>query len=370
MSKHYSKMPSVAFVTYNYYPGMGSTDSYEYTQALAKNGWEVQVIAASNKSAREINHKKGVKVTSIPVNTIKRISINNPKFSIKAREALKRSKADLIHVFSYAGCSILRLNQASKISKWIYDLRSGSIQNKITNIVGKKIIDFESSLYDATFYIDEAFIPKNKPKYILPLGVNTSRFKPIKIKPISAAKNIIYVGSLSKTREIENLVRAFKGVNRSCREAQLFLVGSGDGEAIIKKTIKKLGLENSVTLTGFIPYARIPEILSMADIAISYIPKKPQYEYQPPIKTLEYLSSSLAVIATDTYGNRVYVKGGENGLLVGDDIQELSDSIIKLLTDNDLREKIISNARKSIIQYDYQNIVKDFLIPNYIKILD
>jgi glycosyltransferase involved in cell wall biosynthesis len=105
--------------------------------------------------------------------------------------------------------------------------------------------------------------------------------------------------------------------------------------------------------------------LNAADIGISYVPKTPQYDPQPPLKTVEFLACGLPTIATDTVGNRVFIRNEYNGLLIDDTVESLSNAIVKLVTDTSLRTKFASVSRQSVRKYDWQNIVEKKLIPIY-----
>ncbi len=64
------------------------------------------------------------------------------------------------------------------------------------------------------------------------------------------------------------------------------------------------------------------------------------------------------MIATDIRSNRKIVKDGYNGLLVkSEDPHDLADAIQKLYENPGLREKLASNARESVREYDWNCIL-------------
>ena len=113
----------------------------------------------------------------------------------------------------------------------------------------------------------------------------------------------------------------------------------------------------------------VPEYLGIADIGISYIPINEFFDRQPALKTLEYLAGGLPVIATNTAGNRLFIKHGYNGLLTGDDEDGLAQAIESLAADRKLREELACNSRGSVKDFDWTQIVKGQLLPVYETVL-
>jgi glycosyltransferase involved in cell wall biosynthesis len=124
-----------------------------------------------------------------------------------------------------------------------------------------------------------------------------------------------------------------------------------------------------VFFLGYVNYAEVPKFLSVADIAISYVPIIPAFDAQPPVKTVEYLACSLPVIATSTRGNKRFIVHEWNGLLTKDDPTSLSEAIIRLSEDAHLRETLSRRARSSVKNHDWKTIVHRRILPAYQKIL-
>jgi glycosyltransferase involved in cell wall biosynthesis len=101
------------------------------------------------------------------------------------------------------------------------------------------------------------------------------------------------------------------------------------------------------------------------DIGAAFIPDKPQYRNQPPLKTVEYLATGLPVAATDTPGNRRFVTHDENAEVAAPNVDAYADSLVELATDEEYRNRLSERARESVLEYDYERIVTDRLIPLY-----
>jgi len=102
--------------------------------------------------------------------------------------------------------------------------------------------------------------------------------------------DFVYVGSISKSRGIDKLLRAFK----ERPNGKLCLIGvPEDG---IYKQYKRY---KDIVFTGRVPYPEVPEIASKAEYGINYIPDKYPYSMQTSTKLLEYLAMGLKIITTD-----------------------------------------------------------------------
>ncbi|MGI6747103.1 MAG: glycosyltransferase [Anaerovoracaceae bacterium] len=100
----------------------------------------------------------------------------------------------------------------------------------------------------------------------------------------------VYIGSVSKSREIDKLLKAFtKKENR-----KICLIGNVEDD--IYKQYKK---NKNITFTGKIPYSEVPSIASKGIYGINYIPNRYPYYLQTSTKLLEYLALGLKVITTD-----------------------------------------------------------------------
>ena len=371
----------ICHIQFAYYPDQGNIDIYEYTKALSDLGNEVHVIVAGRKGEKLEEKINGVKVHRIFFSSLKKRNFKSLLFFFKALKKLKKYNInfDIVHVYMSLGSCIVPIFRNKK-TKYILDIRSGGITSKIYSLLAKIIINIESIFFDDIIVLDKKLADKlfkNKKKVnIVPLGANFEKFKLGKNEKLrnklDISKNhvvFIYTGSIYHTRDLRNIIYAFQKVNKIYNKTKLLFIGYGDDLKNLKNLTKSLNIEKNVIFTGYINYEKIPEYLNAADIAISYVPITPEYESQPPLKTVEYLASGLPTIATNTLGNKKFIKNGYNGILTNDDVNSLSDSMTKLIENEELREKFKKNSRDSVQEYDWKKIVENRLIPVYEKVL-
>ncbi len=151
----------------------------------------------------------------------------------------------------------------------------------------------------------------------------------------------------------QDFIRLAFLVKQSMPSVKFILVGDGVLRGRIQALINKFNLQRNVILTGW--RRDIHRILSAIDVfALTSL-----WEGLP-ITVLEAVASSIPVIATNTGGIEEIIIDGKTGFLVlPHDIQGMSEKLILLLKDADLRRQIARNAKN--------NLNGDFALTNMVK---
>lgn len=367
----------------------GATHLYEYSRSLARMGQRVHVIACARKDEKSFEIFDRVIVQRIQMSAPLGVNLLGKlrfcKLVIrKLWNLMDAEHIDIIHMFALTGSFPVRVVNAilrsSKRTKWLYDIRTGSVSSmKILCSVTNLIIKLESRLYDGVFIIDEMIrdLVLNDNVFIAPLGVDLDLFNNDRDRSILfkyGVKNddivLVYLGNLSPARKIHILIEAFSLAVKKVDQLFLIVLGIGSDLERLQLLVSKLGLSQKILFLGYIGYRQVPSLLSASDIGIAYIPITPEYNVQPPQKTIEYLACSLPVIATSTRGNKRYITHEMNGLLTKDDPYSFSDAIVRLSTNDDLRKTLSKNARPSVENYESRKIAKHFILTSYRRIIN
>ena len=171
---------------------------------------------------------------------------------------------------------------------------------------------------------------------LIPNGVDVQTFKPIKIQKVP--KSLIFVGRLTKQKNLSSLIEAISGL-----DITLYIVGEGP----LKEELKNLSREhgNKVVFLNQVPNFRLPEILNKYKVFV--LPSL--WEGHPKV-LLEAMACGLPVIASKVSGNMEVVDDMKDGILCGTSPSELREKIIKLIKDEVLQKKLGSEARKKIMR--------------------
>jgi glycosyltransferase involved in cell wall biosynthesis len=168
-----------------------------------------------------------------------------------------------------------------------------------------------------------------------------------------------YVGVFRARKRVANLLLAVRDVLPDCPDMTLLLVGGGRGyEEPLRRLARDLGLEDRVIFTGGVPQERVAYYLSLMDVFCLVS----TYEGMP-VALLEAMREGKAVIATDAYGMRDLLAGGEAGVLVPpDDIPATEEAIRSLALDPGRRGELGAAARaRTVAELGWDAIARRYL---------
>ena len=153
---------------------------------------------------------------------------------------------------------------------------------------------------------------------------------------------IIFVGRLTGCKGIPFLLKSFEQIIINNINAKLFLVGDGEEKNKLKEYVSGLNMKRHVV---FFDYRSNPQaFMRQAELLVL-----PSREEGFGRVLLEAMEEGIPVIGTKVGGIPEIIEHGVNGLLVDyGDIETLKRSIIKILKDNSLREKIIQGGYETV----------------------
>lgn len=203
------------------------------------------------------------------------------------------------------------------IERIAYRLASGIITTSQTN--------FE--------YVERNYRPRST-HVLIPNYVETDVFKPVNIEKKKGS--ICFVGRLTGEKNLFALLQALKSLPYT-----LTIIGSGEQEEQLKQLANKNKV--NVNFLGNIPNHELPEILNQHELFIL-----PSLWEGMPKTLLEAMSCALPVIGTKIEGTREVIEHGKNGILCDTDSNSIREAIMALMEDEELKQRLGENARKTI----------------------
>ncbi len=191
---------------------------------------------------------------------------------------------------------------------------------------------------------------------IIPMGVDTEIFHPGSHKPSRSSK-IIFLGRVIEQKGIEVLLDAFSRVLSEMPEAELEIIGYGPEKDRLIRKVKELGMENSVRLCGRVRYDELPERYRSAR-ALALPSMTPE---GLGISAVEAGACGIPTVTFGLGGTVELVKHEDTGLVVEKSRDALAEGLVKILTDDDLVDRLGENARKKVAeQYGWDILSKKF----------
>ncbi len=182
---------------------------------------------------------------------------------------------------------------------------------------------------------------------------------------------VVYIGSLGPPRRIEFLVELFKEVVARRPDARLYLVG-GETEADIVRLeglATKLGLQEHVTITGFLPLEEAWEYVRQADLCVSPLAPNPTYAPASPTKLVEYLAFGKPVVANDHPEQREVLERSGAGLCVPYEKRAFADAILELLQDPGRAADMGQRGRRYVEKHRSYQVIADSVESKYYELL-
>ncbi len=162
---------------------------------------------------------------------------------------------------------------------------------------------------------------------------------------------LVTASRLSHKNAIDDVIRALPILP----EDYAFLVlGTGEDEEMLTRLVHTLALESRVIFKGSVDHKELSSLLKACDIFI-----RPSRSEGLGNAFLEAMVAGLPVIGTPVGGIPDFLLEGETGLFCEpDNSASIADAVLKL-QDTVLRDKMIDQGRKLVIQkYDW-NIIAD-----------
>ena len=161
---------------------------------------------------------------------------------------------------------------------------------------------------------------------------------------------IAFAGAFHRWYALDTLVRSFKLVKDCFPQAQLILVGDGQLRASITDETERLGLLDSVMLTGVVDHAEVARLLSVVDIAV--IPHR-ALNRGPlvSLKLFEYMAAGKAVIISGAEPAPVSTDAPIVAVITkATDAQSLAHELIELCCDPTKRAQMGQQAQQAARQ--------------------
>lgn len=152
---------------------------------------------------------------------------------------------------------------------------------------------------------------------------------------------VLYSGTFEAYQGLSELLAAIPHVRAEVPGVAFVLVGADEtGGTTVSRSHADLVREGALRVVKRQPRERIPGFLALADVLVS--PRA--YGDNLPLKIFDYLAAGKPIVATDIPAHRS-VLDDDSALLTGAWSPELASSIVRVLRDRPLAERLAAAAR-------------------------
>lgn len=356
----------IIHITSYYPPHLGGMENgiKELAERTAEMGHEVSVYT----SDRIGNGTKLISKENLHIQYLKSIEIGHTPIipSLPFRLIANINKKTIVHIHyaiaysSDVGTIISKIKNAKIVSHIHSDSMPigplGFLLPLYKKLFWKRLL----ALSDVIICQTEDYVDIVSKKYgvkrdkceIVPSGVDTKKFKAHENTDSNEVTDILFVGRLSKEKNVPLLLSAFKLILNKYN-LTLHIAGDGKERATIKNIVNREKIRN-VILHGPVFDSELRELYLTSDVFI--LPSSLE-SFSTVI--LEAMASGLPVIASNISGLRNAV--GDCGILVRPTPENFANAIIRLIEDGDLRKELISKGKDKAKQHDWDKITKKVL---------
>lgn len=168
------------------------------------------------------------------------------------------------------------------------------------------------------------------------------------------SENDILIGFVGRLTEIKGCDIFLKGVQKVSQKilnAKFLVAGDGELKEEIHKLASDLKISDKVIFTGM--RNDIPEIFRALDIFVL----SSRNEGLGRV-LVEAMVSEVPIVASKVGGVPEVVEYGKSGLLFNsENFNELSENILKLVAQNNLREKLVQNGKRRAEDFEMQLMI-------------
>jgi glycosyltransferase involved in cell wall biosynthesis/predicted metal-dependent phosphoesterase TrpH len=192
---------------------------------------------------------------------------------------------------------------------------------------------------------------------ILPRGLDAELFHPGRRSDFferfgasNGEVRLLYVGRISREKDLDLLADAYRRLRKEGLPVRLFVVGHGPYSDALAKSLP------DAFFTGYLRGTELATAYASADIFVF-----PSTTDTFGNVILEAQASGLPVIVSDSGGPKELVAHKANGLITkSHDVEDFTDAIRALVTDQTLRERMANSARDSVIDRSWPRAFAKF----------
>jgi glycogen synthase len=165
---------------------------------------------------------------------------------------------------------------------------------------------------------------------------------------------VLLVGRLVYEKGFQLALEALPGLIERVGNVRFIVAGSGTAEQELREQATRLGLDDHGTFVGWIGDDVLHSLYRIADLTV--VPSI----YEPfGLVALEAMASGCPCLVADTGGLREVVPNDDVGLRFHSrDPDSLGQMAERLLTDVDLRNRLVAEASEHVLSFDWADVAR------------
>jgi len=330
----------------------GGVESYvrNLSRELVCMGHDVGVICADGPGENEVDQR-------VQAKTLKsRGKIANTSITPYLPLALHREDFDILHTHlptpwsaDWSGL-VSRLKKRPLVLTYHNDIVgegwAGQVARVYNRTALKPLLKFAGSIIVTRNQYVSPYLEEYADKvFFIPLGIDVEAFRP-QAAPLKG--DIFFLSVLDefhRYKGLEVLFVALKIMKQELPDVRLVVGGRGCMLDYYRQLAGSLGIGDNVSFAGFVPSEKLAEYYNGCRLFVlpSTDPRREGFGIVP----LEAMACKRPVVVTDIMGMAGDIKEYGAGMVTGcNDTEGLAVSMLTILKDDDLAERMGAEARK------------------------
>lgn len=287
---------------------------------------------------------------NIPVS---RINVKNPRDSQnynQLKNILNIKKPNLLHFhLPHSGSCRYAYLAANKVNIPVVATEHDPFPLSVPKRIFKKLAikwtahTIAISNHNLNLLIKNYNYPKDKIT-LVHNGIDLSSYSNF-VKDIHNKAVVTTIATLHPRKGIKYLIQAVPDILKNEPNVKFFIVGNGDELPNLKDLAKNLNIESNITFWGWV--RDIKSILKTTDIYV-----QPSVREAFGLSVLEAMACKIPVVASSVGGLSEIIEDQTSGIFVPpENSKALSDTILRLLKDEETRKRIANNGNKRVTEH-------------------
>ena len=345
-------------VTNDFPPTVGGIENYTYSLARRWPGKEISVVTRTVPGCDAFDRTLNFEVHREPT----RLLLPTPGLLARLRRLAAEQGVEVVHFPSALPLGVLgpRLELPYAVSvhggEFMLASRLPGVRQVLRSVINRASVVLPQSSFAETLV---RRIAPRVPMQRVTCGVDPQRYERDLVgtqrKEGGAGEPspvIVCVSRLVARKGPRTLIKALPLIHERHLSARLLIVGDGPDRKKLANLATSLGLEQSVTFAGSVPWSEIPSYYARGEVFA--LPTRTRFfgtETEGlPLVFVEAAAAGLPLVGGDAGGVRDAVREGETGHLVkGGNVEETAGAIVKLLDDPAAAREMGGRGRQMVL---------------------
>lgn len=192
---------------------------------------------------------------------------------------------------------------------------------------------------------------------IIPMGVDTDRFRPVARDAKAGRLRIATIARLNPVKGHAYVLEAVHRLRERGLDIDYVIAGDGPHRGAIEARVRELGLSEVVSFAGTVSEAGVLDILHSVD---AFVLASEGMGEAAPVSVMEAMACGVPVVCSRIGGTGDMIAHEVNGLLIAQgDVDALTQQLARLASDLPFRARIGAAARRQALkEFDYRTMAQ------------